>query len=372
MRASALFRLAVALPRAAVVTIASLALLTNAVADDFQKPPLVKPGSDACLESGFVYPLEGRPTPQCHASTIVETPTGLVVAWFGGAHEKNNDVGVWVSRKESSGWTKPVQVATGAEDEARDFPCWNPVLFQMPDGPLLLFYKVGPSPSQWWGVVMASSDGGRTWNGRHRLGTSDKLGEKNPNLIGPVKNKPVLLADGALLCPSSTEHRGWRVHFEISRDQGKTWKVIGPINDASRFDAIQPSILDHGDGSLQILCRSQQGAIVESWSKDGGATWSPLAKTKLPNPNAGTDAVTLRDGRHVLVYNHLTRGRRMLNVAISDDGRTWKPTLTLEDDPGRAEFSYPAVIQTANGHLSITYTWRRQTVKHVVLDPSQL
>ena len=86
----------------------------------------------------------------------------------------------------------------------------------------------------------------------------------------------------------------------------------------------------------------------------------------LPNPNSGIDAVTLKDGRHVLIYNHTPRGRSPLNVAISSDGISWSMIGELETDPG--EYSYPAVIQTADGKLHVTYTWKRLKVKHVVLD----
>lgn len=334
-------------------------------------PPKAQRGQGALLSSGFIYPLENRPTPQCHASTIVETKTGLVAAWFAGTREKHNDVGIRVSRLVKGRWTVPMEVATGAEGEDKDYPCWNPVLFQPKTGPLMLFYKVGPTPSTWWGVLLTSKDGGKTWGNRRKLGKGP-LG----HLLGPVKNKPVQLADGTILCPSSTEHDGWRVHFEITRDLGKTWQVIGPINDGKEFGAIQPSVLFHKNGDLQVMCRSRQRVVTTSRSKDGGKTWSPMAASPLPNPNAGTDAVTLADGRQLIVYNHTVRGiifpanRTMLNVAVSADGKNWKPVLTLERAPG--EYSYPAVIQTADGKVHITYTWQRKTVKHAVLDPAKL
>lgn len=342
--------------------------------DGIPIPDLSSPGEGAHISSEFVYELEGRPTPQCHASSIVESSTGLVAAWFAGTHEKNSDVGIWISRRIEESWTAPVELVTGSEGEETDYPCWNPVLFQPTDGPLMLFYKVGPSPSQWWGMLMTSKDDGATWSSPRRLGTDDALGARNPNLIGPVKNKPIELEDGSILCPSSSEHRGWRVHFELSRDQGETWEVIGPIHDASKFNAIQPSILTYSDGRMQVLCRSQENVIAQSWSDDGGLTWGPVTGTELPNPSAGTDAVTLSDGRQLLVYNHTVRrgsfpsGRNMLNVAISTDGKTWTPVITLERSEG--EFSYPAVIQAKDGSIHISYTWQRQTVKHVVLDPT--
>lgn len=324
-------------------------------------------------EPGLIYPLEGRATPQCYASTIVQTTKGeLVAAWFAGTHEKHTDVGIRVARSVNGKWTKPVEVADGSEGEDKEFPCWNPVLFQPRKGPLMLFYKVGPSPSRWWGMLMTSTDGGKTWANRRKLGRHDKVG----HLLGPVKNKPVQLADGAILCPTSTEHKRWRVHFEITRDLGKTWSVIGPINDGKEFGAIQPSVLFHKNGALQVMCRSQQKVVTKSWSKDGGKTGSKMTASPLPNPNAGTDAVTLKDGRQLIVYNHTTNGirfpsgRSMLNVAVSTDSKTWKPVITLER--ARGEYSYPAVIQTHDGKVHITYTWQRTSVKHAVLDPAKL
>jgi predicted neuraminidase len=95
-----------------------------------------------------------------------------------------------------------------------------------------------------------------------------------------------------------------------------------------------------------------------------------MTLTNLPNPNSGTDALTLKDGRHLLVYNHTDKGRSPLNVAISRDGRAWQPAVALETKPG--EFSYPAVIQSADGLVHITYTWNREAIARVVLDPAKL
>ena len=112
--------------------------------------------------------------------------------------------------------------------------------------------------------------------------------------------------------------------------------------------------------------------VLSSWSGDNGHTWSKLTSTGLPNPNSGIDAVTLKNGRQLLVYNHLTKGRNILNVAVSDDGIDWKAGVLLENDKADAEFSYPAVIQTRDGLVHITYTWNRKLIKHVVLDPSKI
>lgn len=325
-----------------------------------------QPANPAVVQAGLIY--EQAPFPQCHASTIAETPNGLITAWFGGTHERHPDVGIWVSSRTASTWTPPVEVATGVQPDGKRLPCWNPVLFQIPGGELLLFYKVGPSPSTWWGLLKRSKDGGKTWSEAERL---------PEGIAGPIKNKPVLLPSGVLLCPTSSEDHNWRVHFEQTRDGGKTWQKTAPINDGVTDGAIQPSVLFHPNGQLQALCRSQNsGFIVETWSKDGGKTWSPLQQTSLPNPNSGTDAVTLNDGRQVLVYNPTSPNpdkssgpRTPLNVAISNDGKSWKTLAVLENEPG--EYSYPAVIQTTDGLVHVTYTWKRQRIKHVVLDPTK-
>lgn len=316
----------------------------------------------------FIYLV--APYPECHASTIAETPAGLVAAWFGGTRERHPDVGIWVSRYENGRWTPSVEVANGVQNDTLRYPTWNPVLYQIPGGDLLLFYKVGPSPQTWWGMLTSSSDNGRTW----------KKPEALPNgNIGPVKNKPVLLSNGTLICPSSTEgSNGWRVHFEYTKDFGRTWTRSGVLNDGRSINAIQPSVLVYPDGKLQILCRSRNRYIMESWSSDNGLTWSEMKATTLPNNNSGTDAVSLKDGRQLLVYNHVlppegkeSGERTPLHVAVSEDGKNWYAALILEDSPV-SHYSYPSVIQTSDGMVHIVYTWRRERIRHVVIDPSKL
>lgn len=327
--------------------------------------------SPAVVTSEFIY--EKAPYPSCHASTIVETAQGgLVAAWFGGTAEKNPDVCIWVAHydKAKKAWTPGVEVANGVQADGKRHPTWNPVLFQ-PRGnaPLMLFYKVGPSPQTWWGELRTSTDGGRTW------GRSQRLPD---GIFGPIKNKPVQLADGTILNPTSdeTDERPskWRVYFERSTDGGKTWTKTPFLNDGVQIGAIQPSILFHdrlGGAKLQALGRTRQGKVFTVSSEDGGKTWGPLTLLDgVPNPSSGTDAVTLKDGRHLLVYNPVPRGRTPLVVGLSRDGRDWKQAVVLEDQPG--EYSYPAIIQTSDGRVHITYTWKRERVKHVVLDPAKL
>lgn len=317
---------------------------------------------------------EKAPYPSCHASTIVETTDrALVAAWFGGTRERDPDVGIWVSRRENGRWLPGVEVANGVLPSGPRLPTWNPVLFQPRGGPLVLFYKVGPSPREWWGMVMRSNDGGRSW------GKAEPLPR---GVLGPIKNKPVELEDGSWLAPSSAEadKEGWTVHFEISRDGGKTWNASGPVEKGPGLDAIQPSVLFHGKGLLEAVSRTRNGVLAATWSRDQGQTWTPLVPLGLPNPNSGTDAVTLKDGRQLLVYNHSappydspTKGVRYpLDLALSDDGCTWRHVLTLESQPLESGYAYPAVVQTSDGLVHITYTWDRKLIKHVVLDPAEL
>lgn len=315
------------------------------------------------LPSEFIF--TNAPFASSHASTIVETPKGLVSAFFAGSDEGNKDVGIWLSRNIQGRWTPPVQVADGIQNKKVQYPCWNPVLFQMPQGELILFYKVGPKPSQWWGMLKRSKDAGLTWS----------AAEKLPNgILGPVKNKPIYLADGTLLCPSSSEDSGNKLHFEMTKDGGRTWKKTKALNDGKTFSAIQPSVIFLQDGRMKLLCRSNTGFIMEAYSSDQGNTWNQLQKTNLKNPNSGSDAITLKSGLHVLVHNPLgnrpkeTEGEReILAVSTSKDGTHWTKVGELENTPLK-EFSYPAIIQTRDGRIHITYTWKREKIKHAVLN----
>jgi alpha-L-rhamnosidase len=320
------------------------------------------------LVDEFIF--ENASFPQSHAGTIAETPEGLIAAWFGGTKEGNKDVCIWLSHLVNEKWTAPENIADGIIKDTIRYACYNPVLYFAGNGELLLFYKIGPNVAGWTGWMKRSKDNGITWSSREAL---------PDGFLGPIKNKPVLIGN-TLLCPSSTEKNGWKAHIEFTDDYGRTWTKSADINDGKIVSAIQPSILKHKDGRLQILCRSMNRTINESWSNDDGKTWSEMAATALPNNNSGTDAVTLKDGRQLLVYNHvkpadsLPRGkgaRTPLNVAVSKDGKKWYAALILEDSP-IGQYSYPSVIQSKDGMVHIVYTWKREKIKYVKLDPSKL
>jgi len=343
--------------------LASIVLLSNTAAIRVMATETNQPIGPIVTEE-LIY--ESAPYPACHASTIVETKDALVAAWFGGTHERHEDVGIWCARKVAGKWSEPVELANGVIAPEKRFPCWNPVLFQPADGPLLLYYKVGPTPRDWWGMLLTSEDNGQTWSDPRRL---------PDGMLGPIKNKPIELADGTLVLPTSDESDGWRVHFEFADSSGSISHRTKPVNDPEKIRAIQPSLLIHPNGRLQAVGRTRFSGVFDVWSEDSGQTWGEMSLLGLPNPSSGTDAVTLADGRHLLIYNHSSvKGvRSPLNVAVSADGKAWQAAAVIEDNPEAKDgFAYPAVIQTSDGLVHVTYTWKRERIKHVVIDPARL
>lgn len=361
----------------------------------------------------FLY--ESTSFPECHGATILEEPNGdLVAAFFGGTKERNPDCVIWVCRKPKGAkeWTKPEIAADGVFDlndptiavaglsginaettpatagpigpnfkgdiaNARRKACWNPVLFQVPgSNEIMLFFKIGSNVGDWTGWVTRSTDGGKTWSQREPL---------PEGILGPIKNKPEYI-NGRIISPSSREGKGgWKAWIELSDDNGRTWRSTGPLASDSAYltnnreelkpiYSIQPSILKLADGRLQILCRTRNARLSTAFSSDNGETWTPVTLTEMPNNNSGTDAVTLKDGRHVLIFNDFAtiegtpKGvRTPLSLAVSDNGTDWRTVAVIEDSPV-SQYSYPSIIQGKDGKLHAIYTWRRQRIKHVELD----
>ena len=352
----------------------SITLLIFSCKEKSVKLPEVQPiGHASVTTEEFVYELKDALTPECHASTV-EVSNGVVVAsWFGGTEEKNKDVGIWVSRKVNGKWSTPKEVVNGVQDDNTRFPTWNPVLFKPKGQPLYLYYKVGPSPKEWWGLYMTSNDDGKTWSAPVKL---------PDGILGPIKNQPIQLADGTILSPSSNETLSgeWTIHLEKSIDSAKTWTKTQPLNSPEKYGAIQPVVLNYGGGKLQLLSRTKNDVVTQNWSLDYGNTWDEMTTTSLPNPNSGIDGTTLQDGRQLIVYNPTKKNwgdRVPLSIGISTNGKDWKRVFDLEPlrettDKEGEEYSYPTVIQAEDGKIHIVYTWNRKTVKYVVLDPKNL
>lgn len=334
-------------------------------------------------KSEFVFEPGSAPFPECHASTIVEVSGGeLLAAWFGGTHERAPDVAIWTARYAKGAWSKPVEVA-----REKNIPTWNPVLFHTKDRRLWLYYKAGPDTGSWSGARMWGTDEGRTWSKPERLPAG---------LLGPIRAKPVVLMDGTIVSGSSVEaYKTWAGWIERSTDNGATWKKIGPITvteeqdkaeapapdppmDSAEIRAkdhgprefegiIQPSVVRLSGRHLRLYARSRTLAakVVVADSFDDGVTWTKTHFLDVPNNNSGLDAVALKDGRVVMIFNDTPRGRSPLNLAVSRDGEHFRVFATLEQ--GAGEYSYPAVIQDADGGLEMTYTWQRKSIKHVHL-----
>lgn len=211
--------------------------------------------------------------------------------------------------------------------------------------------------------MKVSSDNGLTWS----------VAKKLPEFfLGPIKNKPVQLNNGDILYPSSTESANdkWLIHIERSDSTGNNWRRSNI--DCDTFNVIQPGLLVYDNNRMQLLCRSRQNVIAESWSFDGGNTWKRLQATSLPNPNSGIDAVTINNRVQLLVYNPSIagkdwwQGRSVLKVSVSANGHLWKDVYTLENHR-EGEYSYPAVIRGTDGTIYISYTVLRKKIKYVRL-----
>jgi predicted neuraminidase len=315
-------------------------------------PPSEKPEIKV-LSSGFIY--ETAPFPSCHASTLLETSDGVMAAWFGGTYERHPDVSIYTSHRKNGTWSTPTMAADGIENEVFRNPTWNPVLHRKNDGKIVLFYKEGPNPREWWGHYKVSADEGKTWSKETQL---------PPGFLGPVRNKSVELPNGQLLHPSSFEiNENWTSHIELSDPDLKNWEKVelkGP------FSAIQPTVLFHPNNKIQVLCRTKEGVVASAWSTDNGKSWTPLEATNLDNNNSGIDGVTLSNGSHLLVVNPLKKGRNKLVLLGSSDGINWTELLVLENEE-RGEFSYPAIIQATDGTVHISYTYNRKKIKYVHL-----
>ena len=330
--------------------------------------------------------LAKLPTAFCHASTLVKLRDGgLMCCWFGGSHEGEADVAIYGARRDiaqGSVWSNPVKLADGASAN------WNPVLFYLQNGALLLFYKEGQQIASWRTMVMTSHDDGRSWSAPAELVPGDVSGGR-----GPVRNKPIRLSSGRILAGGSTEHGLWEAFADISEDEGLSWRkstsvridnlqyqqgektaesdiAVSPQSFYGR-GVIQPSLWQSPaakGGSVHMLLRSSEGFVYRADSEDEGEHWSTAYALKLPNNNSGLDLVTMGEGRLLLVCNPVAANwgmRSPLSLFISeDDGYTWQKLLDLENKPG--EFSYPAII-AADGRVYISYTYNRENIAIVTL-----
>lgn len=316
---------------------------------------------DLMLKSDVdLFENRGDGFPEVHASTLTEINGRMLVAGFGGTKEGDDDVGVWLTKKNKNGeWEKPGIVAKIREDAH-----WNPVLFSQKNY-VYLFFKVGKKISHWETWWMVSEDEGESWTAPVELVENDKGGR------GPVRNKLIVLSDGSWIAGASTEFDDWVSFADISEDEGKTWNKSKSIEyDKSDFEGkgmIQPTLWESEPGKVHMLLRTTEGYIYRSDSEDYGKTWSQAYKTDLPNPNSGIDVVKAGD-KLILAYNPDSENwgsRKDLNLAVSEDnGKTWEDVVRVENggDP-EDEYSYPAIIGM-DSTVALTYTVNRKSIKY--------
>ncbi len=306
----------------------------------------------------YIFPADAV-TKSCHASTVLPLADGRVLAaWFGGKHEKDDSVEIYLSARSPKGvWSVPVCVT-----EQDDIAHWNPVLYEKKDGSVILFYKYGKDVPDWITKYVVSTDGGFSWSEPKELVPGDASGGR-----GPVKNKCLRTSQGLLLAPASTEQKKlWLPFIDVSADDGETW-VKTPLMERAKYKGanvhlIQPTLWEDEDG-IHCFMRSDKGAVYRSDSKDGGRTWRKPYRTRIPNNNSGIDCCTDSQGRLWLVYNPVDENwgvRHPLSLCVSKDkGKHFTDILIPE--PGFGEFSYPAIVY-ACGKLHITYTYKRKQI----------
>jgi predicted neuraminidase len=313
------------------------------------------------------YIAEPPITTNSHAATLVEIkPNEVMAAWFGGSYEGAKDVGIYFSTYKNKTWSAPQNLIKPLIRQGDTLACWNPVLFKSKSATLYLFYKVGKNPREWFGAMISSKDDGVIWTEAKYL----------PNgILGPIRNKPVEIIPGTILCGSSTESvekNEWRSHVETYTEATGEWAKI-EIPDHQNFDIIQPTFLVHSDKIVQMLFRSKHNKLITSWSVDSGKNWKNTDSINVINSNSGIDALALSKKSFLLVNNPLKQGkdwfngRNVLDVEHSKDGIHWEKLFDLENQP-EGEFSYPAIIQTSDKKIHVLYTYNRKYIKHVVFE----
>ena len=212
---------------------------------------------------------------------------------------------------------------------------------------------------------------------------------------GIMMNKPIVTSKGDWLFPTAiwcdtsgsvpTERHGLEneqfSNVYASLDEGRTIALRGYADIPHRsFD--ENMIVEKRDGSLWMLTRTFDG-IGESFSTDGGYTWTPGRKSHIDGPCSRFHIRRLRSGR-LLMINHYQfdqridledimsqgnvkswKGRSHLTALLSeDDGQTWPYYLLLDE---RNEVSYPDAKEAADGMIYVCYDWERVTQREILM-----
>lgn len=308
------------------------------------------------FQSGYIF----DPTPSMpmnHASTVALMPDGdILCAWYAGSAEGARDVKIYAARldAETGSWSTPRVIAdTPGRSEG------NPVLF-VDDGSRVWLYFVTIHGVGWQMAKMkysVSKDCGRTFG-------PATLFRKNYGWM--PRNHIIRLQSGSLLMPLYHERKGYSF-FMRSTDGGASWHEAGRI--LTRPGNLQPAVVELEDGAVMALMRTwgKNGRTWKAESLDQGMTWSPAQEISIPNPRSALDMIMLESGSIVIAFNNSESKRTPLTVALSKDGgKSWPWMRDLENGEGR--FSYPSLMQDSNGIIHVTYTYKRDTIKHAAFN----
>jgi len=308
--------------------------------------------------------------PMSHASNILELSNGDILAvWYAGTYETSPDEAILMSRlkKDSKNWEEPrVLVDTPGKADG------NPVLFE-DNGKIYLFYVTiegGGLPEDigknYPDAIKANltRGGWDTCSIRYRVSCDfgkafgeEKIFRREWGWM--IRNKLLKLSNGEILLPIYDEVN-WKAILGLSKDL-RDWEFTGYITTPK--GCIQP-VVELDKGHLLCFLRTRDRFIYKSESYDYGRNWNVPEPTILKNPNSGIDLIRLRDRRLLVVFNDSFDKRTPLNIGISeDDGKNWK-IWDLETEEG--EYSYPSVIQSSDGLIHLVYTYKRETIKHIV------
>jgi len=359
------------------------------------------------IKGSFIFPLQQK---HAHGSTLVSLPNGdLLAAWFYGSGERGaDDVCIMGARKPAgnSAWSKPFLMA-----DTKGLPDCNPVLFLNHKKQLFLVW-IAVQANRWEQSIIryriadhyeGSGAPNWIWQDNILLKPDDAFAQEMKEKIrklpkqehawaayappydqlileaakDPAKRslgwmtriKPLLLPGGRLLLPLYSDGLNCSL-LAISEDDGESWFPSLPIVGRGN---IQPVLLQKKNGDLVAFMRDNGDAparIQQSKSQDGGRTWTAVQPTDIPN-TASVEAVQLQDGRWLLVGNDVSDGRYQLSIYVSnDEGSTWKKWKELEADPTKKlSCSYPALIQSADGMIHISYSYQQapnqKSIKYV-------
>ncbi len=373
--------------------------------------------AQALYEKEFIFDPEVESHGHVHASCIVECPNGdlravwyengtpLPAPYFSEDRDKSDDVRIGGARKPAGAdaWEKPFVMSDtfGLSDNN---PCmvidaeerlWlvHPTLTGVPKwtwSSCLVRYWVSsdyqkpgvptwdkanilvPHPTGFEAVIRNTIEKRakqENWTDEKREGwlktALERLDEPLRSRLGWMpRAHPLIRSDGTLVLPLSNENFGIPC-MAMTKDGGETWTISNPVPEAG---ITQPTLVEFPDGLIVAFFRNSgpEHRIKRSESKDGGMTWSPVTVTDLLHPSAGIEAILLRNGHLLMIYNDVEKAPRdKLAVSISTDrGETWQWTRHLEDTPD-GRFDYPSIVQAKDGMLHASYSYDLKTIKHV-------